>query len=365
MKSRPYHFEIKDTVTQFIAAFDDIVIGRFNKLREETEQIKVRYLYAPKQRVMHDIINENKTITLPVVAVNIAGISRDTSRVFNKIDGFYYADKHGQDTTSTHVQPPVPIDIKLNLSVITRYQSDMDQILSNFIPFTNPYVVISWYLPEGLGLNQDQEIRSHALWDGSVSLNYPIELVASQKARITADTTFTVKGWLFQDNADPVGNIFKIDQNFSPEDVFTDYETMSVSDSPKERFTLSGSPDITDIFYNGVIMHDDITISPLTSGSVILNGTGLGWTENVLFSSNDSSAYTSLTSVSGENWAEAISGQVIDYTILNENTLLLNSPPITEGKIRFIPYNRAGYSFSDDNLHTQSLSSNSTFIIVE
>ena len=82
MKARPYYFEIKDMVAQFIAAFDDIVIGRFNKEREEKDRINVRYLYAPKQRVMHDIINLNKTIEIPAVAVNISSVSRDTTRVF-------------------------------------------------------------------------------------------------------------------------------------------------------------------------------------------------------------------------------------------------------------------------------------------
>ena len=64
-------------LTQFVAAFDDIVIGRFNKDREEKDRINARYIYAPKQRVLHDLINENKTLTLPVVSVNVTSISRD------------------------------------------------------------------------------------------------------------------------------------------------------------------------------------------------------------------------------------------------------------------------------------------------
>ena len=72
-------------LTQFVAAFDDIVIGRFNKAREEQDKINVRYVYAPKQRVLYDIVNKAKTITLPVVTVNIANIARDNNRVFNKL----------------------------------------------------------------------------------------------------------------------------------------------------------------------------------------------------------------------------------------------------------------------------------------
>ncbi len=48
---------------------------------------------------------------------------------------------------------------------------------------------------------------------------------------------------------------------------------------------------------------------------------------------------------------------------------MFNSPPISGGKIRFIPLNKAGYDFSDlsymDALCGRGLSSNNTFIIVE
>ena len=133
MKSRAFHFEVKDMVTQFIAAFDDIVIGRYNKNRAEIDKINVRYIYAPKERVMFDIINENKTITLPAVAVSIKSISRDTSRVFNKLDGFYYSGTSGEEKTASHIKAPVPVNINLGVSILSRYQTDMDQILSNFI----------------------------------------------------------------------------------------------------------------------------------------------------------------------------------------------------------------------------------------
>ncbi len=289
MKARPFYFEIKDTITQFIAAFDNIVIGRYNKDREEQDRIAVRYLYAPKQRVMHDIINENKTITLPAVAVNVTNVSRDRERVFNKIDGFYYNDKaSGQ---SRHLKPPVPVNISLQVSVIARYQTDMDQILSNFIPFANPYVIISWFVPKDFNLPNDQEIRSEVLWDGNVSLNYPIELVASTKARVTADTTFTIKGWLFKDEAEPVSNIFHITSNFYAENLITEYDQ------------LSGRPPTSSIELSGVIA-DDI----FYSGNVFISG-GLSVTENINLSGN----INVLGTVDGRNISQ--DGLVLDRLV--------------------------------------------------
>ena len=367
-------------LTQFVAAFDDIVIGRFNKNREEKDRIQVRYVYAPKQRVLYDIVNENKTLTMPAVAVNVKGVSRDETRVFNKLDGFYYQGNIGEEKVSRHIKAPVPINITLSVSIISRYQTDMDQIISNFIPFCNPYVIISWKVPDEFQLSVDQEIRSEVLWNGDVSLNYPTELNGSQKARVTADTSFTIKGWLFKDTDNPAGNIFYIDQNFYLEtelENYDNYETLSgnsynypLSSSlygNVESFTLSGQPQITGLFYNGILLQEDLTISSNTPGSVILNGYMFNHTENVLFSTNNESVYNSLTTITGFTNQDDISGEIIPFEILNDNILLLETPSISSGNIRFIPFNRAGYDFSDlsytDTLCGRGLSS--TFIIVE
>jgi hypothetical protein len=48
MHNKTFNFEIRDLLTQFIAAMDDVVISRYNKEREEKERIKVRYVHAPK-----------------------------------------------------------------------------------------------------------------------------------------------------------------------------------------------------------------------------------------------------------------------------------------------------------------------------
>jgi hypothetical protein len=220
VKKQPFYFEIKDIVTQFISAFDDVVISRHNRDRSVEKQIKVRYVYAPKQRVVHDLTNKAKHITLPVIAVNISSVSRDPARVFNKILGSHHPrvdELAGYEVRNRNdfLKPPTPIDISLSMSILTRYQTDMDQILSNFIPYTNPYIVISWTTPEGL-LQEQQEIRSQVLWDGSVSMTYPDSITADTQYRVAADVNFVIKGWLFRDTVDPEGQIFKVTSNFTP-----------------------------------------------------------------------------------------------------------------------------------------------------
>lgn len=220
MKRRPFYFEIKDVLIQFISAFDDVVISRYNRQREPQDNIGVRYVYAPKQRVVHDILNKARHITLPAIAVNINSIDLDRDRVFNKIAGSYHTRKdtfngHDMLTVTDHLSQPVPINIDVNMSILTKYQTDMDQILSNFIPYNNPYIVISWKTPPEL-LQTQQEIRTEVLWGGSMKMNYPTDLGSSEPFRVSADTSFTIKSWLFKHKDDPIGNIFTINSYFTP-----------------------------------------------------------------------------------------------------------------------------------------------------
>ena len=349
-------------IAQFIAAFDDIVIGRFNKLREERDRIEVRYLYAPKQRIMHDIINENKTITLPAVAVSVGSISRDESRVFNKIDGFYYTgtDESSQQF-SRHIKAPIPVNLNLNVSIISRYQTDVDQILSNFVPFCNPYVIISWPVPRKFGLAVDQEIRSEVLWDGNVNLNYPIELAGNAKARITADTSFTVKGWLFKDTADPAGNIFTIKSNFIAEDYISDYESLSAEPAPSENLMVSGAPFVTDISYNNVLLQKPLVFTKTSTAllaaptpAIKLNGSSFTNLDGLILSSSKPSSYYTNTGSFSSNFVNidslSLSGlEITDFEIASDNTLTAYIPLSvlsSLNRVSLVPYNSAGFGTS-------------------
>jgi hypothetical protein len=215
MKNNPFHFEIKDLLIQFVAAFDDVVIGRYNRSREVQDRIGVKYIYSPKQRVLHDLINKPQHITLPAIAVNISGISRDNDRVFNKLAGSWYQRNEGLPDAllkTDFVPQPVPVDIGITMSVITKYQTDMDQILTNFIPYTDPYIIISWTHPDQM-LSVPQEIRSAVEWSGNINIDYPAELQANQPYRVTADTSFTIKGWMFKKEEQGIPNVLTVSVN--------------------------------------------------------------------------------------------------------------------------------------------------------
>ncbi len=215
MKNYTFNFEVQTLLEQFVAAFNDIVIKRYDNTKTvvaPTSGHKVSFVYAPKQRV-YDTLNTPSPggLTVPAVAVTIASVSRDNSRVFNKLDGFNVPniDLDNGDYLK-NIPQPVPINIGVNMTIVTKYQSDMDQIITNFTPYCDPYIIISWKLP----FAKNYEIRSEVLWSGQINLNYPTDIGPTQPYRVSADTSFIIKGWLFKKTDQVVKKIYTINADF-------------------------------------------------------------------------------------------------------------------------------------------------------
>ena len=268
MKKQSFAFEIQDLITQFLAAFNNVVIDRFEgKNRVPGQKIQVKYVYAPKQRVLYDLINPAQNLVLPVVSITVGSITRDENRVFSKNSGMLTPSTMVDEKIlkeTPYFKTPVPVNISINMSILCKNQLDMDQILGNFIPYNNPYIIISWKIPSQFTPNYVQEIRSEILWDGNISLTYPVEANNTQKAQIIADTTFTIKGWLFPYADSPVKNIYKIDVSLysvrtkKPLDYMSYFSLSSLGISVNENndieysntISVSGTPNITGINQN-------------------------------------------------------------------------------------------------------------------
>ena len=222
----------------FASAMDDIVVKRYNKFREPQDSIRCRFVYAPKQRVLADLLDKAQNLQLPVVALTNGGISRDPNRVFNKIQGSYMTSS--DPTTTNKLQQPVPIDLVINMTILTRFQEDYDQIVTNFVPYFDPYIIISWRTPS----MPDYEIRSQVVWSGNITATYPYDINATQVARVEGNTSFTFKGWLFKARpSSSEGTIFTINSNFSTEAGLNSMLSLDMLNADTTvRKTLSAQP---------------------------------------------------------------------------------------------------------------------------
>jgi len=379
MKNRAFHFEIKNLLTQFVAAFDDTVISRFDKNRNAKSNIDVRYVFAPKQRVMYDIVNKAQNLTLPVVAINLDSISRDESRVFNKLSPSLIPAQEKEDPrTSSKFLMPVPVNLEISMSILARYMQDVDQIVSNFVPYNNPYIILSWKVPSDFGTEYDQEIRSEVLWNGNLSYSTPTDTSYSEKFRITVDTSFTIKGWLFPEEKSNVGNIYKIDNNFIAVDLqnriyspledqisvesYTDqgYAALSTFDANvptnyTETITVSGIPEFTNIFYttSGLFeqLRNETNVLSSQPNNFLLYGTALDYSNVVYISANKLNFFTDYQEITSAK-LDTISAYRLDdslYNIATENLVSISLPTSTlsgTGKFTFVTANEAGWASS-------------------
>lgn len=366
MNNKAFYWEIKDIVTQFIAAFDDAVITRYNKDRQESEKISVRYVFAPKQRVMYDIVNKAQNLTLPAVAFNITGISRDQSRVFNKIEHQYLplADKtYGERLLK--VPMPTPVNIEVSMSILTKYMNDMDQIISNFVPYSNPYIILSWKYPEEFGLEHINEIRSEVLWSGNLAYNTPTDMGYSEKFRAVVDTSFTIKTWLFKETKDIADIIYRVDANFYaakqdaykfiPSEYFIE-GTTDLDRNTTDTITVSALPTITNLFHATTNItypiFEPITINRINPNMFILYGKMLDKSNSFYLSSNTPNFLNNFVEIRTVKSPIIYGYDITKYcSILNNNMVTVNLPSnllSSTGKFTIVTANSAGWVATND-----------------
>lgn len=360
MKNYTFHWELRTILAQFEQAFDDIVIKRYNNDKEPEDQIHVNFRFSPKTRTLSEIVNKNEHFKMPVVAISIGGIKRNVSRVFNKIDGTFWADTTSPTMSGwANLLQPVPVDITINMSIIARFQQDVDQIITNFIPYCDPYIVVSWKWPEIIPWT-NFEIRSHILWNENIAYQYPLDINNSVPYRIIADTSFTIQSWMFK-NMPPMGKpIYVIDTSFSAMssmevfEVMKNRETEDNTDYSTNYTVISARPFLTFAtpFYYYL---DNLT------HTIDLYGKMLDYTDQLYLSTNNWSMFdmTSTSPLSGGiQWVQQMSGtrfisafsgfsgiQVPSqyWNIISQNNITLESLAISAGFFDIIVTNNAGY----------------------
>jgi len=295
MRQENFHFELRDNTDALATALNDIIIKRFkDDSRTDIEKkINVRFVYGPKKRVLYDIINAAKATTLPVVALDLKGFSHDTSRIFNKNGEFFDTVISGDNCTQ--YLTPTPIKLNYSITIITRYRTDIEQIISNIIPHCNPYFVISIKVPSDFKLLGEQEIREVVTWSGNINIEHPDPINKDAKSIYTATTDFTVNGWLFKPEQPAAKPIYEIDANII-DNLVEDWDSMEnvhvesypvidyvcVNDIPQTTLNPEFKPGISnikDMYISKEIF--DIS-SELTAPTISLIGNGLNHNNIVL-----------------------------------------------------------------------------------
>lgn len=340
MKTYNYNWEVKNLVTLFINAINDVVIKRYNEDKSVEDQIHVNALYMPKNRALHDIVNKNQHLQLPIISCWIGNLQRDNNRVFNNIQGSYY-----NITPSVsgfeHMLQPLPVDLTMNMSIIARFQTDIDQIIDNILVNFDPYITVSYEVP-----HFPQEVRSTIHWNQNCNLEYPTDINNTQPYRVIGNTSFVIKGWLFKPPQSPVGKIYKIDTSFiAVSTIYSNYSLLSGLQNQynTDEFIISGRPFVNKVIPERTIRFDNTEF--------MIKGDMFNFTEGIYVSGSTFplSSYTFIDNFSANG---KLSGAypgfsaipISSWNIESNNILTFTIPPaVSAGYFNIILYNQAGY----------------------
>lgn len=182
---------------QFIAVIDNAIVMRYSVNKEAKERvldevIKPGYILGTKQRVMLDIINKAKNYELPIVVVSITGISFVKERIASKNSEIYVSSANG----ITSYSRPTPISMKVEVSIMTKYMTDLYQIYGKLATQFQPALAYSWFVPQNTDYNWS-ELRNKIEWDGELSLDIRTEAKNSDEDKFVGKMSFTIDGWIF------------------------------------------------------------------------------------------------------------------------------------------------------------------------
>ena len=356
MNKYSFFFENENLLTQFVAAFDDTFLYRYDKNRIAKEKIKVRYVFGPKQRVLYDIVNQAKNITLPVISMEQKNIKRDSSRIQFKDQKMIRP--HKGDRTLSRIPSPVPVTCDVDVSIVANYKADIDQIVANFIPWCNPYFIISWKIPDEFELDFTDELRTEVTWGGSVDFENPVNMENTDKYRIIGNTSFNLKGWMFPSLETPQAPIYVVRTNFTAVSSGTtlngydSYWSLSAQDTT-DVVLVSAYPEFTNSFYNGLPYHDDLEISSDNDHVFGFYGKRFGFNNSWYLSGQPVSSLV-LEEIHTAKYPVVSGFRIPDsfVTTVNDNivAISLKSPVLSSGNFTFVTANSAGWGISDFNV---------------
>jgi hypothetical protein len=372
VKKHSHFFEQQIALIQFIAAFDDAFVFRYTKDRVAKEKVNVRYILGPKQRVLYDIVNQAKNITLPAVAIEQTNIKRDPSRIQNKEEYIYR--KHLNSNNISKIPQPIPVIMDLNVSMIAGYKEDIDQIVQNFIPWCNPYFIISWKVPEEFGLDFDDEIRSEVSWSGDVSYENPIDISEDAKYRIVGNTSFSIKGWIFPAFETTTAPIYVVNSNFHTistdldiDSAYDSYPSLSGIDySTTDVILISAYPEFTNEFVNGRPFYENISIPASNENVITFYGKRFDFNNKWYLNSNIAIPGLVYEQVTTAKFpiisAYRLPDEVIQIVNDNIAVVSLSAEWLNDDGFTIVTANSAGWS---ENNHNILVYTNDTYVYTE
>jgi hypothetical protein len=190
-----YHEIIRKTVIAFGTLFNGISVRHLNDSGDITSTIKVPLAYGPTQKFLARLqqvpeLNKPVQMTLPRMSFELIGMSYDTSRKLTTTQSFLTKDVNNNQIKKAYL--PVPYNLNFELSIMTKLNDDMLQIVEQIIPYFQPNYNLTIDLVKEIGEKRDIQI---VLDNISMTDNYEGDF--NERRALVYTLKFTAKTYLF------------------------------------------------------------------------------------------------------------------------------------------------------------------------
>lgn len=241
----PYYNEtIKKVVIAFGALFSGMKVIRRNNAGDVIEVVQVPIAYSPKEKTLRRV-DEDPNLTDPVFSTmprmgfEITGYNYDASEMTNKNNIIKCVSPDGMSYTYT----PVPYNINLQLSVLSKGTEDSLAIIEQILPLFSPEYNIAVVVSEKLNLTFNFPLILNSV---TTSDDYEGDLKNRRIVVNTFDFTMKVK-LLGRVHTSTSGIIYNVDTNL--------YTNIPTPQNPYggagEKYSATGDPVTFHITDNG------------------------------------------------------------------------------------------------------------------
>jgi hypothetical protein len=152
-----YNQIIRKTLIAFGTLFNNIYIHHKNEEDDDVSIIKVPIKYGPTQKFLARLeqkpeLNKRQAITLPRMSYEMGQLSYDNTRKTSKLQTFKAITNENK---LIGMFMPVPYILPIELSIITKYNDDMFEIIEQILPYFTPEFNVTIDLISSLNEKKD------------------------------------------------------------------------------------------------------------------------------------------------------------------------------------------------------------------
>ena len=202
-----YNEIFRSVIIGFGSLFNGIEIKHKDSSDDVWSIIKVPLAYGPTQKFLARLeqeadLNRPVQMTLPRMSFEFTDLQYDPSRKASQTQAFYVTTDNGEKVKKVFM--PVPYNMTIELSIMTKLNDDMLQIVEQILPYFQP----AYTLPIKF-LGELKEVQNVPVQLESISMEDDYEGNFDTRRALVYTIRFTAKTMLYGPVSDVTGDVIK------------------------------------------------------------------------------------------------------------------------------------------------------------